>query len=215
MDLVFIRDHKWKLLLAGLVALLLISPIASVYDDQDGLISPLTAALLLAVTFGTARRRRTLVALSTLILAWLVVSILTDGSGLFAGKSLLAPVLFLIMLAAIFGLLLRWLIKAAHVDSEVLCAAICGYMLIGLLWTGVDALTLCVDPKAFRTFDNAPAQLGDLLYFSYSSLTTVAFGDIAPKNSFIRMMTVLEAIVGIFYNIIVIARFVGRYGLRS
>jgi hypothetical protein len=214
MDFAWLHAQKWKLLLTGIVALLLISPIAQVYDDQDLIISPLMAVLLLAVTFGASRRRTTLLGIASLVIAWLVISILTDGSGLFAGKSILAPVLFLLLLAITFGLLLRWLLGAVLIDSEILCAAICGYLLIGIVWAGFDALSIAVDPKAFTTQDKAPLAIGDLLYFSYSTLTTSGFGDIAPKNPFVRMVTVLEAVVGIFYNIIIIARFVSLYGTR-
>jgi hypothetical protein len=215
MYLAWIRAHKWKLLLGGLVLLLLISPVAKIYDDQDNVISPLMAVLFLAVTFGASRHKQTWIVLTVLIVVWLVISVLTAGSGLFAGESLLAPVLFLLLLALIFSLLLHWLIGAALIDAEVLSAAICGYLLIGLLWASFDALVLVVDPKAFATSTNAPVVLGDLLYFSYSTLTTVAFGDITPRDPLVRMVTIMEAIVGIFYNIIVIARFVGLYGLRT
>jgi hypothetical protein len=183
-----------------------------IYDDQDNVISPIMAVILFAVAFGVSRQKLTLAVFSSLIAAWLFISIVTDGSGLFAGKSLLAPILFLILIAAIFGMLLHWLLSAKRIDSEVICAAVCGYLLLGLLWSGLDAIALLMDPKAFVATSSAPVAIGDLLYFSYSTLTTVAFGDITPKNPFIRMAAVLEACVGIFYNIIVLARIVGLYG---
>jgi hypothetical protein len=215
MYLSWIRSQKWKVLLTGIVALLVISPVAQIYDDQDDVISPLMAVLLLAVTLGASRRKFTLAAIGGLIGLWLVISLLTEGSGLFAGKSLVAPLLFLVLLAIILVLLVRWLIGAVVIDAEILCAAVCGYLLIGLLWTGFDALTVILDPKAFATGDHVPVAVGDLLYFSYSTLTTVGFGDITPKNPFVRMVTILEAVVGTFYNTILIARFVGLYGFRA
>jgi uncharacterized membrane protein len=54
---------------------------------------------------------------------------------------------------------------------------------------------------------------GDLLYFSYTTLTTTGFGDIIPRGAEVRMLAVLEAMVGVFYNTIVIARLVGLYGV--
>ena len=36
---IWIRGHKWKLLLGGMVVLLLISPIPEVYDQQDNVIT--------------------------------------------------------------------------------------------------------------------------------------------------------------------------------
>jgi len=214
LSLEWIRRRKWFLLLLGIAALLVISPISEVYAQQDNIISPLTAIILLAVAFGTAEKKGTLLCFSVLTSVWFVVSILTEGSGLFARESLVAPLLFMILLAAIFILLARWLIRAAFIDTEVLCAAICGYLLIGIFWAGLYAIIMLNDAKALVSISNSRIELGDMLYFSYTTLTTTGFGDILPKNPVVRMCAVIEAIVGIFYNTIVIARFVSLYGIE-
>jgi hypothetical protein len=46
------------------------------------------------------------------------------------------------------------------------------------------------------------------------TLTTTGYGDIVPRGSEVRMIAVIEAMVGLFYNTIVIARFVSLYGVR-
>ncbi len=205
-----------------MAVLLIISPISdAVYDDQDNIITPLTAGVFLAVILGAAEKKQTIWMLSALTLIWLVISFATPGSGLFAGLSLVAPVLFMVLLLAIFVLLIKWLIRAVHINTEVLCAAICGYLLLGLIWTGFYALVRTVlvqlhpdAPAPFISSTETHLTLSDLLYFSYTTLTTTGFGDIVPRSSIVRMLAVLEAIVGLFYNTIVIARFVGLYGLK-
>jgi hypothetical protein len=218
---IWIREHKWKLLLAGMVSLLMISPISEVYDQQDNIITPFTTVVFIAVIFGTAERKWTRRLLTAFTLLWLVISIATDGSGLFAGLSLLAPILFVFLLVAIFILLTRWLIRATHINAEVLCAAVCGYLLLGILWMCLYAivatLIVIVHPDhaaAFTTSTGNKLTFSDLLYFSYTTLTTTGFGDIIPRAPTIRMLAVMEAIVGVFYNTIVIARFVGLYGIK-
>jgi hypothetical protein len=211
----WLARHKWKLLLIGIVALMIISPISAVYDEQDNIITPFTAVIFLAVTFGTAEKTATIMLLTALTVTWLIISILTEGSGLFAGASLLAPLLFMVLLVAIFILLARWLIRAPLIDAEVLCAAICGYLLIGIFWTGLYAVMQQVDSKALISLTEPTVEKGDLVYFSYTTLTTTGFGDVIPKNHVARMLAVTEAIVGVFYNTIVIARFVGLYGIKT
>ncbi len=209
----WIRKHKWSLLLIGIFALLIISPMDEVFDNEDNLITPLTAAVVLAVTLGTTERRSIISMVVALILMWTFVSIVTDGSGLIGGKSVLAPVLFLFVLLSVFMLLARWLLKAVYIDAQVLCAAVCGYLLIGIFWTGLYSVILVYYPTGLTT-DDPKITPCELLYFSYTTLTTSGFGDITPKNPLLRMVTVMEAIVGTFYNTIVIARFVGLYGLK-
>jgi hypothetical protein len=216
----WIRENKWKLLLAGMVTLLMISPISEVYDRQDNAITPPTAALFLAVILGTAERKWTIGLLSAFTLAWLVISIVTDGSGLIATVTLMAPLLFMVLLVAIFILLARWLVRADHINSEVLCAAICGYLLLGILWTGLYSAVenmriLNHRPDAFVSSIKTKLGVSDLLYFSYATLTTTGYGDIIPRGAEVRMLAVLEAMVGVFYNTIVIARFVGLYGFKA
>jgi hypothetical protein len=220
-SLTWMREHKWKLLLAGMVCLLMISPISEVYDRQDNFITPLVAAVFIAVIWGTAEGKWTLALLTAFTLVWLVISIATDGSGLFAGLSLLAPMLFVFLLVAIFILLARWLVRAAHINAEVLCAAICGYLLLGIIWMCLYAIVATViaivhpdHAAAFTMSSGAKLTFSDLLYFSYTTLTTTGFGDIIPSAPVIRMLAVMEAIVGVFYNTIVIARFVGLYGIK-
>jgi len=217
---IWTRHHKWRLLLVGIITLLLISPIADVYDRQDNVITSPTAAILLAVIFGTAERRRTIGWLAALTLIWLVMSIATDGSGLFATVTLAAPMLFMFILGAIFILLARWLVRANHINAEVLCAAVCGYLLLGVMWTGfyaaVDNIRIINHrPDAFVSSIQPKIGVSDLLYFSYTTLTTTGFGDIIPRGAEVRMLAVLEAMVGVFYNTIVIARFVGLYGIKN
>jgi hypothetical protein len=212
----WISGHKWKLLLAGMIMLLMISPIPGIYDEQDNEITPLTSIIFLAVIFGTAERKLTAWLLAALTMGWLVISVATDGSGLFAGPSLVAPLLFMVLLGAIFILLARWMTRAKHVNADVLCAAICGYLLLGVLWTGFYATAakmrvLWTLPGGFAT---SPMSLGDMLYFSFTTLTTTGYGDIAPRGGDVRMLAMMEAMTGVFYNTIVIARIVGLYGFK-
>jgi hypothetical protein len=215
----WLREHKWRLLLIGMLTLLMISPISDVYDAQDNIITPLTAAVFLAVILGTTERKQALLSLISLTIIWMIIGIVTDGSGLFVGPSLVAPMLFLVLLAAVFLLLADWMVRAGHINAEVLCAAICGYLLLGLFWAGLYAAA-----ERFRSMehfhDGFMSTVGgkltnsDWLYFSYSTLTTVGYGDIVPRGGEVRMLAVVEAMVGLFYNTIVIARFVALYGIK-
>ncbi len=184
----WIGEHKWRLLLGGMVSLLLISPISEVFDRHDNLITPLMSGIFLAVILGTAEKPWTIRALVALTFAWLVIGFATDGSGLFAGTSLVAPLLFVVLLVAIFILLARWLVRATHINAEVLCAAICGYLLLGVLWTCFYAVmekvrVLTHHADAFVSTTTSKLSVGDWLYFSYTTLTTTGFGDIVPRGA--------------------------------
>ena len=48
-------------------------------------------------------------------------------------------------------------------------------------------------------------------YFSFITLTTVGYGDIAPVAKVARMLAVMEAITGVLYMAVLISRLVGAY----
>ena len=217
----WIARHRWRVLLLSFIVLLMISPVSRIFDDQDNIITPVFTIIVALVILGAAERREMLWLMLALTLVWSTVSIATDGSGLFAGISLLAPALFLFVLAAIFTLVVRWMMRAGHINAEVLCAAICGYLLLGIFWAVLYSILITVrqmwfphDPAAFTSTNNDTFEPRDLLYFSYMTLTTTGYGDIVPRGSEVRMFAVLEAMVGLFYNTIVIARFVSLYGVK-
>jgi hypothetical protein len=219
--LAWIAWRKWRMLLVLFVGLLVISPISHVFDEQDNIITPVFTIIALLVILSAAERRGVIVPLLLLTLAWSIVGIVTDGSGLFAGISLLAPAMFLLVLGALFVLIVHWMMRATQINAEVLCAALCGYLLLGIFWAVLYSILIAVrqlwfpqQPGAFVSTTTSVFQPRDLLYFSYMTLTTTGYGDIVPRGSEVRMFAVLEAMVGLFYNTIIIARFVGLYGAR-
>jgi hypothetical protein len=49
------------------------------------------------------------------------------------------------------------------------------------------------------------------MFFSFVTLTTLGYGDITPVTSAARSLAVIEAVFGVLYNAILIARLVGLY----
>src|SRR5574341_1212129 len=115
--------------------------------------------------------------------------------------------------------LLRFILRAPRVDSEVLCAGIAGYLMLGLLWMLAYVLVGSLVPDSFA-FNVGPASGRAMagfnaLYFSFVTLSNVGFGEIVPVSGVARMLAMTEAIAGLFYVTLLIARLVAIYSTEK
>ncbi|MFC1548550.1 ion channel [Candidatus Omnitrophota bacterium] len=110
---------------------------------------------------------------------------------------------------------LLYVIKAKKVVADVLAGAACVYLLFGLSWGMLYALLERVTPGSF-IFGEA-IKMGTLLdwpvfnYYSFTTLTTLGYGDITPVSSRAQSFAILEAITGVLFTALLVARLVGMY----
>jgi len=177
----------------------------------------LIEAALLTVVLGSAvlavgGRRQTLIVASLLMTPvvgarWLHHFQLSDGSYTFHIAA------FVVFLAFVVFQFLGFILRAPRVSSEVLCAAVATYLLLGLLWASAFVLVARMSPGAFSGIaaGSQPLHGFDSLYFSLTTLTTAGYGDIAPVSGLARMLAMLEAVTGTMYMALLVARLVSVY----
>jgi hypothetical protein len=112
-------------------------------------------------------------------------------------------------------LISRLVLRATEADYETIAASLCAYLMLGLIWAFLYALADLLAPGSFA-YQGDPWALSfgahdsaKTLYFSYVILTTVGFGDVTPTSDPARMLTVLEAITGQLFLVVMVARLVG------
>lgn len=115
--------------------------------------------------------------------------------------------------------ILVYILRAPKVSSEILCAAIANYLMLGLLWSFSYTLIASEIPDAFA-FSTGPASDHAMrgfnsIYFSFATLSTIGYGDISPVTGGARMLAVAEAVVGMFYVTMLIARLVSLYSSEN
>ena len=115
-----------------------------------------------------------------------------------------------LMLLWILG---RFLIIVKTITRDVLYAAVALYLLLGAVFVPIYGLLDLLIPGSFRdgSYSNAPVQWQQLVYFSYTSLTSTGFGDILPVSWWARSLANLEMIAGVLFITIVMARLVALY----
>ena len=104
----------------------------------------------------------------------------------------------------IIVLLVIKLLSIRVITADLIFCAISIYLLIGIMWAGFYRVLEGISPGSF-------SETTDLLYFSFVTLTTVGFGDVAPLSPLSRRLAVFEAAMGNVYVAVIIAMIVGRY----
>jgi hypothetical protein len=101
------------------------------------------------------------------------------------------------------------------IRAHIIWAAISVYLLLGILYAIGYEILGAVSTGAV-IFNSNPAQVlstTDYIYYSYSTLFTLSYGDYIPIAQIARAMALLEVLIGVFFMAIIIAKLVGYTGL--
>ncbi len=178
--------------------------------------SILLTIVLISALLAVAQRGR-----SVIIAAFLAVPTLAGRWINHYRPDLITPEVFLIgaILFVLFVIrsLLRFVLTARSVNTEVLCASVSAYLLLGLLWTFGYWLVAEIVPNAFAFNAGTDTSMKGFngLYFSFITLSTVGYGDITPVAKAARMLAATEAITGLLYVAVLIARLVSIHATRK
>jgi hypothetical protein len=203
-------------LLLSLVVLILLQPFAETVRGGVPLIAALhVVVLVMAVRLVTSAPERTgiwLLATPTLVL--LLASYYFDRPGIVLGNFAMLVVFYAFVISRLFAYVFRD--EFATVDD--LFAATCIYVLMAMLFACVYAALEVLAPGSFAIpaayGSNRATSYWDLLYFSFTVLTSTGFGDIHPLARQARAVAVVQQVTGVMYVAILIARLTGMTPIR-
>ncbi len=119
----------------------------------------------------------------------------------------------------VIWLVLASLFRARTVTKNTIYGAVSAYMLLGfsfaVLYTFMETFwpgSIFIDPIRQP---HGSLVFSDVVYFSFAVQTTLGFGDVTPVSPHVRSFAVLQAVVGVFYIAILIARFISMYVVHS
>ncbi len=169
--------------------------------------------LIVSGTYALIKSRLfTFIAISFSIIAFIVwlLSIANDFLWLNIVDGLIQTFLYIIFLT----LILVKVFRDGIFSFRKLEGAITGYLLIGNMFaTFYYTLSLILGHDTFHI--PGGMHIASFTYFSYTTLTTMGYGDITPLHPFARSLSNLEAIIGQLYPAILIARLLSWETLKG
>lgn len=109
----------------------------------------------------------------------------------------------------------RRVFSRERATSETIFGALCIYLLVGFSFAGVYGMLSTFQPNAFyldpRTNLHLIPDRFDFIYYSYGTMTSLGAAGITPVSAQARSFSVLEAILGVLYLAVLVARLIGAY----
>ena len=108
--------------------------------------------------------------------------------------------------------LFKEILRTKIIDAHIISGAVSIYILIGVFWYLLYMLLLMIDPDSFTFNLQHTNKLSiDMLYFSFTTLTTLGYGDITPTSYTAKMWAMTEAMMGVMFLALMISRLVSHF----
>ncbi len=118
----------------------------------------------------------------------------------------------------IFGSIMGYVLDRGPVTGDKIAGAISAYVLMGIIWSAVYSLFFHLQPESFIIPEHL--QSGSVVglwsvYFSFTTLTTLGYGDITPQLHAVQSYAVMEAACGQIFLTVLVARLVALQIIHS
>jgi hypothetical protein len=110
--------------------------------------------------------------------------------------------------------ILDHIMKSKKVTKDILAGAASAYLLLGISWGILFMLIEFIKPGSFlmaNTLQEISRSWTVYNYYSFTTLTTLGYGDITPVTIYAQSIAVMEAVTGVLFVALLISRLVGMH----
>ena len=206
----FVKTYRSALLMGVLVAEMVISPLAD-YRPRIGALLALSIALaLLAAASFMANMRIVKLVVLPIAGIWFVARLLEAFGNRQHVDARVAPAAGLALSCAVLWAIFMRVRSVSETTGSTIAEAFIGYLIVATAFAQLYWILNQVMEKPFNQV--IPSyEISTFLYFSLVTLTSVGYGGIGPTNPYVRMVAAFEAVSGVFYITVVVARLVASY----
>ena len=207
--------ERFLILLCLILGLLVLVPILNRFVAAHIFLDIFLTAIAISMVYTISQKKRYVIVgvlFAIVMLASLWLQYFFQNKGI-AAIAMITGILFIsVVIASILGFVL----KSEGVNREIIYAAILLYLLAALLWAFLYTFLELVDPASFNIdLDQPQGYLLVFQYYSFVTITTLGYGDITPVTEVAKAFSVLEAVIGQLYLVVVVAWLVGMHVSRK
>jgi len=209
--------NRYTHLLISLVALLVLSPFLLKAEMSFPIMSFLFLVIILLTLRALEMKESTFLIIAILATLAFLLEVFFNFHIFRVDRKLISIISlssFAIFIGISILIMINNIFSQKIVNADSVRGGISVYLLIGLLWGILYEIVAVIDPKAFVLVTGSIVG-GDfrylLFYLSFTTLTTVAFGDILPANEIARVLAAMEATSGVLFVAVFVAQLVSLH----
>ena len=200
----------------GVVLVLLFFAVFFSIAAPEGSWPLLLTTVVLATTLGIAMRASGVQ--PKIVWAWLGVGLLTVGASVLIALTLetstaggYLAIASLGLTAATIGAIARRIRQQVEISMLTVLGAVCIYVLVGLSFAFAYEVVGAFGSQPFFASQETETR-SDYVYFSFITMATIGYGDLAAQGGLGRALAVTEGLLGQIYLVTAVAALVGNLG---
>jgi ion channel len=201
-------ERGLPILLALLVITVFVMPTLGFEAKDERLYGDIVFSLLLMVGVVVASSERRVLVLvsvvSVIALAMRWATWYVSAYGFWISRELVMISTILMYCLVI----LDQVVRAGPITMARIQGAIVVYLMLGLGWADAYQIAYRIYPGSFTGLGSDALTQYEWVYYSFTTLTTVGYGDIVPVHRVARSLAIGEALTGQLYIAVLLARLV-------
>lgn len=208
---------RFSFMLISMVAMFFIVPLVG---NSQGVIDKLfgwfSIAVLISCLRAVSQSRRFFV----FMLLLSIINVLLSGSEMVVqdeSQPFLITVLGfkIIYFVLVFFSIMRFVLNTEQVTGDKICGAISAYLLMGIIWSFIYMIFHHLNPACFSVpvewLSTETINSYWAIYFSFTTLTTLGYGDITPQTPLTQSYAVMQAAIGQIFLAVIVARLIALH----
>jgi Ion channel len=205
--------RRYGLLLIILVTSYVLSAFFGGRWIRDAQLALFTGAGMLEVWNSSLHRRYARIVMAGAFLISALVIVIANHQGGPLGRGVASAWSALLLLVIVI-MILRDILVAETVTLQSIFGAVSTYLIIGLMFSAIYSAIYFLNSQHFFA-GNQPGIPANFQYFSFTTLTTLGYGDLTAADSGGRAIAMLEAMTGQIFLVTLVAKLVATFRTRS
>ena len=208
-------QRRFFILLVLILLTIVLTPFLDDFIETRILMDVFLTALFLAIIFAIKSKRTEMMIAFILVLP-LILSTWSYYIYDYTHLGLATRIFGALFFGYAVMIILQIIARSTEVTRETIFAAVVAYLLLALMWAFLYMILESWIPGSFAfPEDSNLSESQRFHYLSFITITTLGYGDITPLTGKASALTMMEAVIGQIYMVVLVAWLVGMYVSRK